>query len=49
MNQFIPSKFELEHVFFGSSGVNVLSLEGTELYFRWEPSFKNYEPFREVR
>ncbi|WJI10064.1 hypothetical protein FGU46_08160 [Methanobacterium sp. CWC-01] len=49
MNQFLPNKFELEHVFFGSSGVNVLSLEGNELYFRWEPSFQDYEPFREVR
>jgi hypothetical protein len=37
MNQFLARKIESEHVFFGSSGVNVASLEGTEHYFRWEP------------
>ncbi|HMK54861.1 MAG TPA: hypothetical protein VK444_08820 [Methanobacteriaceae archaeon] len=48
MKPFLPTKFQLEHVFFGQGGVNQLTLEDEKLIFRWESSINRDETLREV-
>ncbi|MDP3066720.1 MAG: hypothetical protein Q8N08_08275 [Methanobacteriaceae archaeon] len=48
MKTFLPTKFQLEHVFFGAGGVNYLNLENGKLHFRWESSPTEDEILREI-